>query len=71
MTTAVKTGLIIALALTMNGIGSAEGNKINSGLKTGEQMKTAITSGQSSTSSTEEENELYLFPLTKAFLNEL
>lgn len=71
MTRAVRTGLIIALAVIMNGVGLAEGKKLNSGHKTNEQMKKASTSGQSNISLKEETEDLYLFPLTKAIVNEL
>jgi hypothetical protein len=71
MNTAVKITLILALALTMNGIGIAAGNKTLSGTKNEEKMKTAITSGQSNTSSTDEQEDLSLFPLSNAILNRL
>lgn len=71
MNTAVKITLILALALTMNGNGMAEGNTTISGIKTEEKMKTATTSGQSNISSTEETDDHYLFPLSNAILNKL
>lgn len=71
MNTAVKITLILVLALNMNGNGMAEGNKTMSGNKNEEKMKTAITSGQSNTSSTEETDDHYLFPLSNAILNRL
>ncbi|MBI1781504.1 MAG: hypothetical protein HYR66_09060 [Sphingobacteriales bacterium] len=71
MNIAVKITLILALALTMNGNGMAEGNKTMSGIKNEEKMKTAITSGQSNKSSTEETDDHYLFPLSNAILNRL
>lgn len=71
MTTAVKTGLILTLALVMTGNGMAERNKTTSGLKTNEKMKTATTSGQSNISSTDQTEDLSLFPLTNTLLHRL
>ncbi|MGE5106597.1 MAG: hypothetical protein ACM3H8_03575 [Sphingobacteriales bacterium] len=71
MTSAVKTGLIIALVVTLNGDGMAEGKKSISGHKMTEQKKTASTSGQGNISLKEETNDHFLFPLSKAILNEL
>lgn len=71
MTTAVKSGLIVLLALTTTGNDRETGNKSLCGVKKNEQMKTATISGQNSISSTEETDEYYLFPLSNAILNRL
>lgn len=71
MNTAVKIGLIIVWAFATTGIDKAAENKSISGINTNEKMKTAITSGQSNISSTDEPEDDYLFPLSNAILNRL
>ena len=45
MTGTIKLSVIIVVAVSMNGIGFAEGKKINNGNKTMKEMKTTLTSG--------------------------
>lgn len=70
MNIAAKTGIITALVLIISGIDTADGKKLNSGQKEA-KMKTAITSGQSNINLTDENEDLSLFPLTKAIMTEL
>lgn len=71
MTGTIKLTVIIVMAVSMNGIGFAEGGKNKNGNKTMKKVKTTLTSGQGNISLKDEPKYLYLFPLTKAILNEL
>jgi hypothetical protein len=71
MSTAVKIGVITALALLTTGSDNAAGKKFMTEHHINNTFKTAIKGGQSNLSSTDETNDHYLFPLTKTVLTEL
>jgi hypothetical protein len=71
MTTAVKTTILIALAISTSGAETSDRNKVICGKQKTTNMKTANQSRESISSNYEEwKKELYLSPLSKAILFE-